>query len=193
MNRDSYIWLTARLVITFSSVVFITFGLLKISEPSPYWLLVSFLVWVFSGVESIRLTFDRPAFLWRLKAELNENRFEDFHLLIAPFVFVASFAIVCRELGAINPEIFVLGTSSVQFSNAEAWISFMLDQVARAILLDVFETFRFHVSRVDYEPNFFLCSFIFFYKSTLTIMFWRFVFLFYEHWQPTLENIKDGT
>jgi hypothetical protein len=193
MNRRGYGWLTLRLIITLCSVFLLTFAFLRTTGPSRTWLVGVFLVWIFAGVETIRLAFDRSAYLWRLEAELKENRLEDFHLLIAPFVFLASFALVCRELSVFFPSLFTVPTADAPFSQSHLWVVFTIDQAARALLLDFFETFRIHLSNIQYASNVWICSLMFLYKTVLALVFWRFIFLFYEHWQATLERTRSGT
>ena len=176
-----------------TSVLMLANGLIMTSKISQGWLIGYGLIWVFSGIETMRLAFNRSVFLWRLEAELKENRLEAFHLLVAPFVFLVSFAFVCREVSAFEPSWFTYVGRSGRLSEPNVWIGFMLDQAARAILLDIFETYRVHISAVRYSSNVWVSSLVFVYKTTLAAVFWRFIFLFYEHWRGSLAKVRGVT
>jgi hypothetical protein len=169
----------------------LAYAFMETTKPSQAWLLAFSILFLYSGFWTIRLAINRASFLWRLEAELRENRMEEFHLLLAPFAFVGIFAILAREMYAYAPSLFDVTQVPGPGPDSNAWLAFALDQVARAIMLDLFETYKIRVAALDYTPHFLISTVVFAFKTTLAVVFWRFIFLFFELWPFGNKAVKD--
>jgi len=64
-----------------------------------------------------------------------------------------------------------------------AWIVFGFDNVIKAVLLDVFETYKITISNIDYSGNFLIKTLIFSFKPTLAVFFWKVVIGLFSEWK----------
>jgi hypothetical protein len=185
--KGSYLWLIVRLLLTLFIILGLTAAVLNSTPPSIYGLTIFIFIFLVSAFFSFRLTFKRELFVRLLEAEVSENRLEAFHLLIAPFAFIGTFSLICYNIYELFPGSFI---SLVEEPSRESWMTFMLDQTARAILLDVFETYKIKVSNIDYRsPD--IATLILLYKAMLAIFFWKFILNFFLGWKPTIKTLKQ--
>jgi len=183
--KTSYLWFFARLFLTILSTLALTYVTLHSTNPSSFSLVIFSLLFIISGYGSIKLAYNKNIVISTLKLELNENRFEPFHLFIAPFAFIGLFSLICFNLYALDSKLFITNFPLTGW----AWITFALDQSSRAILLDLFETYQIHLSNINYIQNFWLSSFILLFKTILTFTFWKFIFNLTSSWK-SFSNAK---
>ena len=170
MRSRGYGWLIGRLLLTALTCYGFAYAFMESTPPSLAWLIAFSVLLLYSGAWTVRLAINPASFLWRLEADLKENRFEEFHLLLAPFAFAAIFAIVAREAHAFKPDLFDVSLLASS-PDARSWLAFSLDHVARAVLLDFFETYKIRLSLIDYRPELLLATTVFAFKTVLALVF----------------------
>ena len=132
------------------------------------------------------------------KSDLN---FESEDILV-PFIFPAMsapvslfgvFPVLMRDINAFWPELFFKAKEHLFYANFPKndsissflgfdWMMFSLDQTARAVLLDFFETFHIKLAPISYNPGLAIPTLIFFYKTILAFSFCRWMFIIYRNW-----------
>jgi hypothetical protein len=181
MKTKGFIWLILRLLLSLFLPYGLAFAFLESTSSGKHWLFVSAGLFSYFGFRAIQLLIKRTTFHFRFQLELVENRLEPFHLLMAPFCFIGIFCILMREIYAYAPEWFVLQVA-IDNIKSNTWILFSIDQVVRAILFDFLETYKIHISSLDYKPIFLLGTIIFIFKTVLALTFWEFVLRFFRLW-----------
>jgi len=149
-------------------------------------------VFVVSAIFSLKLAFNEKSLKKLLELEVYENRFEPLHLLSFPVIYIYSFSLLCHTLYEINPNTFQIAASSYYVTDyfEMSWIMFGFDNVFRAVLLDCFETYHLSVSNIIYSSSFFVESLVFFFKTSLTVFFWKIFFGLFKNWKATISKLK---
>lgn len=159
--------LIGRVVLTLFTFGILTLSILNSDSEPSIWRLTfySSLILIFAILLIYQIK--NPKLLtFLVEAELKDNRFESFHLLSTPLIFIGLFIVVSKNLYLIEPDLFIIH----KIPSTSDWVLFGLDQTIRSIALDFFETFKIYISNIDTD-NRPIMGLIFAYKTLLSLTF----------------------
>jgi len=116
---------------------------------------------------SLLYSFRPLIFLREVRKEISGYGEPDFYLVGIPFGLFATFVIVSHSINAVWP-----GTCFSVTPNATrsfAWVLYGIDNVIRAVLLDFAEIYFVDISGIDHKKGFWVCSFVFSFRTVLSI------------------------
>lgn len=194
--KDTSKWLTSRMLtaIILAGVMAMFFITTQLKYPL-FWVIIFFLFYVLWAYLSFRMIFEKNLIdnLVRNKV-MNENRRPQISLrapllyILPPVAYISIFPVICAYLYRLDQSLFYLkGLQDYNiYNNAFAWMGFAIDQTARAVCFDFFETFKWDISNIDYSDKVFLSAFIFLYKTILGGFFWGVIARIYNSLSKTL-------
>ena len=128
--------------------------------------------------------------------EISDEEFEPLMAFSSPFFLVTAFTVICFQLHSQNPALFAIETvRNIPFPIETEWTIFALDQVVRAVFLDVFETLYWHITPIKYADHLPLNLFVLVFKTILTFAFWSTIVSVYREWffvQNKVQELRDA-
>lgn len=101
------------------------------------------------------------------KKSLFESVFQ--HVLVMPLLLCTVFIVTSFCIGRIWGELCFTWHPVANLSGIIHWALFLLDNIIRAVLFDFAETFHYKVGLISHTDNFYICSLIFLFRTTLSI------------------------
>lgn len=100
-----------------------------------------------------------------IEKNVSKGEAGDYFLVGIPVLFCYAFAVSALFMSRIWGEMLFTGSRE----SALNWILYLIDNLIRAGLMDFAETYRLQVSPIDHTRNFFVCSFVFSFRTTISI------------------------